>query len=373
MDRTQQREAWINLALVPGLGPKFFQGLAQSSWQPWDLYQLDAEQLKELGIQDKCIEHMLKYPPSCPSKSVEQALNWSLCTNHHLVTPSDEAYPERLKQIASVPPLLFVKGQLSALNMPQVAVVGSRYPTTQGQQQAYDFAQGLSELGWVITSGLARGVDALAHQGAVDNKGCTIAVMGTGIDKIYPKAHARLAESICEQGALVSEFALGAPAVKGHFPRRNRIVSGMSLGVLVVEATLKSGSLITARQALEQNREVMAIPGAIHNPQKAGCHYLIRQGARLIESPEQIAEELQGMGEFELSEGRLKSAQMNHAQPSLEGDQLKVFQVLDYDGLDMESLVNKTRLDVSTLTMVLMEMELAGLLSQEQGMYMRSQ
>jgi DNA processing protein len=266
-----------------------------------------------------------------------------------------------------------VKGNLDALSYPQVAMVGSRYPTSSGAQQAYDFAQQLSHLGVTITSGLAKGVDALAHQGVVDVSGSTIAVLGTGIDEIYPKANTKLAEQIIEQGALVSEFPLGTKAMKGHFPRRNRIVSGLSLATLVVEATLKSGSLITARQALEQNREVMAIPGVIHNPQKAGCHFLIRQGAKLIETPEQVLEELSlQLAPQNKGSSHIKScAQQNSASLELHGEQLKVYDAVDYDGLDMESLVNKTRLDVGQLSMVLMELELSGLLKQEQGLYAR--
>lgn len=373
MDRTAQHEAWLNLALVPGLGPKFFSRLIQSTLDPVDVYDLEDAQLQALGVTQKSMDFLRQNPPVRPAKSVEAALLWSEIPHQHLLTPSHDNYPTLLKQIASVPPLLFVKGQLPVLKLPQVAMVGSRYPTASGSQQAYDFAQGLTDAGLVITSGLAKGIDALAHQGALDAKGKTIAVLGTGIDKIYPKSHARLADSIIEQGAIISEFALGAPAMKGHFPRRNRIVSGMSLGVLVIEATLKSGSLITARQALEQNREIMAVPGAIHNPQKAGCHYLIRQGAKLIEQPEQVLEELQLMVEGTKATTVEQNPQkIPDTSSSLQGDQLKVFKALDYDGLDMESLVNKTRLDVSTLTMVLMEMELLGLLNQEQGMYMRS-
>ena len=203
--------------------------------------------------------------------------------------------------------------------------------------------------------------------------GTTIAVLGTGIDNIYPKANIKLAEQISEKGALVSEFALGANAMKGHFPRRNRIVSGLSLATLVVEATLKSGSLITARQALEQNRDVMAIPGSIQNPQKAGCHFLIRQGASLIETPEQVLQELslQLTPRNEAGAHKLNCAQNNDAQLDLQGEQLKVYAALDYDGTDMESLVNKTQLDVGQLCMVLMELELAGILTHEQGVYAR--
>lgn len=372
MDRTPQQQAWINLALVPGLGPKFFQTLNQQSILPTQVYSLSMNELKKLGVSEKLARYLQQHPPSKPAKPVEQALTWQQSAGQYLLTPEHEHYPNLLKQIPTAPPLMFVKGQVSTLKLPQIAIVGSRYPTSSGSQQAYDFAQNLSHHGLVVTSGLAKGVDGIAHQATLDAAGSTIAVLGTGIDHIYPKSHLRLAEHICEKGALVSEFPLGAPAMKGHFPRRNRIVSGMSLGVLVIEATLKSGSLITARQALEQNREVMAIPGAIHNPQKAGCHHIIREGAKLIETPEQVVEEIGPMID-QKSDGmrKLDSTQLNERQLNLRGEQLKLYKALDYEGLDMESLVNKTQLDVSTLTMLLMELELGGWLIQEQGVYVK--
>ena len=373
MEWTSQQLAWINLALVPGIGPKTLQKLSAANVTLTQIFQLEKAELKHLGVSEKSAQHIAQYPPNNPSKSVEAALTWAQIPNQYLLTLDCDEYPDRLKQIATAPPLLMVRGNVNALNLPQVAIVGSRYPTSSGAQQAYDFAQQLAHLGITITSGLARGVDALAHQGVVDVGGTTIGVLGTGIDDIYPKANVKLAEQIIEKGALVSEFALGAKAMKGHFPRRNRIVSGLSLGTLVIEATLKSGSLITARQALEQNREVMAIPGAIHNPQKSGCHYLIRQGAKLIESPEQIIEELslQITQQNGAQTHEKDCGQQNDAQLDLQGEQLKVYSVLDYDGLDMESLVNKTRLDVGQLSMVLMELELAGILTHEQGVYAR--
>jgi len=370
---TTQQLNWINLALTPGIGPKAIQKLLAQNVSPSEIYHLTVKDIQALCISEKIAQDILKHPPNKPSKRVEAALTWAQSSSHHLITLDCTSYPEHLKHIATAPPLLMVKGNLDALSYPQVAMVGSRYPTSSGAQQAYDFAQQLSHLGVTITSGLAKGVDALAHQGVVDVSGSTIAVLGTGIDEIYPKANTKLAEQIIEQGALVSEFPLGTKAMKGHFPRRNRIVSGLSLATLVVEATLKSGSLITARQALEQNREVMAIPGAIHNPQKAGCHFLIRQGAKLIETPEQVLEELslqlapQNKGSSNIN----SCAQQNSASLELQGEQLKVYDAVDYDGLDMESLVNKTRLDVGQLSMVLMELELSGLLKQEQGLYAR--
>ena len=373
MSQAVEQLIWINLALVPGIGPKILQKILAANISLNDIYQHEYTDLRALGVSKKSAEHMIAYPPNTPSQKVEDALTWAQISGHHLLTPVCEYYPERLKEIDTPPPLLMIKGQLEALGLPQVAMVGSRYPSSGGAQQAYDFAQQLTQMGLTITSGLARGIDALAHQGVVDVSGVTIAVLGTGIDQVYPKANGKLAQQIIEKGALVSEFPLGTSAMKGNFPRRNRIVSGLSLGTLVVEATLKSGSLITARQALEQNREVMAIPGAIHNPQKAGCHYLIRQGARLIEIPEQVLEEF-SMQIFQQNRGlsgEKNCGQVNSASQNLEGEQLKVYDALDYDGLDMESLVNKTRLDAGQLSMLLMELELAGILKQEQGVYAR--
>jgi DNA processing protein len=373
MDWTTQQLALINLALVPGIGPKTLQKLLAQDISPSDIYAMDSAQLASVGIGKKIAQYMVQHPVSKPSKQVEAALRWAQTPHHHVLTLACDAYPERLKHIATSPPLLMVKGNLDVLTYPQLAMVGSRYPTSSGAQQAYDFAQQLSNMGLTITSGLARGIDALAHQGVVDVGGATVGVLGTGIDVIYPKANEKLAEQIIERGALVSEFPLGTKAMKGNFPRRNRIVSGLSLGTLVVEATLKSGSLITARQALEQNREVMAIPGAIHNPQKAGCHYLIRQGAKLIETSGQILEEL-SLQITQQNAGlasKLDCEQVSCANLELQGEQLKVYDALDYDGLDMESLVNKTRMDVGQLSMLLMELELAGILKQEQGVYAR--
>lgn len=374
MDWSAQQLAWINLALAPGIGPKTLQKITAEGVSPYDIYQMPFDELKGLGLNEKITKYLLDHPPNKPDARVEAALRWEQLPNHHLMTLACDDYPAQLQHIATAPPLLMVKGNRQALSFAQVAMVGSRYPTSSGAQQAYDFAQQLSNLGLTVTSGLARGVDALAHQGVVDVNGITIGVLGTGIDDVYPKTNQTLAEQILDKGALISEFPLGTKAMKGHFPRRNRIVSGLSLATLVVEATIKSGSLITARQALEQNREVMAIPGAVHNPQKAGCHFLIRQGAKLIETPEQVLEELslQLAPQNQALNSKQDCAQENSVNLDLQGEQLKVYDALDYDGLDMESLVNKTRLNVGQLSMVLMELELSGLLKQEQGLYARS-
>ena len=224
--------------------------------------------------------------------AAEHEIAWLAEPNHHLITLSDPRYPPLLREIADPPAVLYVIGDPDLLSATQLGIVGSRNPTPGGSETAHAFASYLTQSGLTITSGLALGVDAAAHRGALAVGGKTIAVAGTGLDRVYPARHRELAHEIAGQGALISEFSLGTPALPSNFPRRNRIISGLSLGVLVVEAALQSGSLITARLAAEQGREVFAIPGSIHNPLARGCHALIRQGAKLVETAADILEEL---------------------------------------------------------------------------------
>ena len=369
------REAWINLALVKGIGPKTFQRLNEYGVSAKQIYDLEFDELRGLGIPETSANTILKHPPTLPSKDVEQALIWQAQPNHHLVTINDDSYPERLLHIATPPPLLMVKGCIHSIGLPQVAIVGSRYPSQSGQTQAFEFAEALTDMGFVITSGLARGVDSFAHKGALQSGGKTVAVLGTGLNHIYPKQNKRLADEISESGSVISEFSLSSIAHAGHFPRRNRIVSGLSLGVLVIEATLKSGSLITARQALEQNREVFALPGSLSNPQKAGCHHLIRAGAELVENPEQVLNALGDQIEFPKSSqelGKSHFAQRNDVPiGDMAPEQISVLNKLDYDGMPIDLLAEKSKVPVHELTVVLMDLELQGLIRQEQGLFSR--
>lgn len=225
--------------------------------------------------------------------SIEADLRWLEQPSHHFVPLGSPRYPELLANLPDAPVGLFVRGDPAVLNLPQLAIVGSRNPTLAGNDNALEFAAHLAGSGLAITSGLAIGIDASAHRGALQAGGRTIAVCGTGLDIDYPRANAGLAAEIASTGALVSEFPLGTPAAKSNFPRRNRIISGLALGTLVVEAAVQSGSLITARLAADQGREVFAIPGSIHNPLARGCHRLIRQGAQLVETADDIFVELQ--------------------------------------------------------------------------------
>jgi len=277
---------FLTLALNSNINPAELKALEE--FQPLEAYFKETHaSLKALGLSKPMCDAITN-----PNKAVvDESLRWRENDYHHLITWHDKRYPERLKEIDAAPPLLFVKGKADTLLKPQLAIVGSRQGSLQGLDNAKLFAANLSrEL--VITSGLALGIDGKAHLGALEASGETIAVMATGIDRIYPTRHRRLADAIIENGALVSEFPLKTRPMAYHFPRRNRIISGLSLGVLVVEAKLKSGTLITARLASEQGREVFAIPSSIHSPHAKGCHYLIQQGAKLVEKQEDILEEL---------------------------------------------------------------------------------
>lgn len=285
---------------------------------------------------------------------------------HHrvqLIHFDDARYPNLLKHIRKPPPLLYVRGNTDLLNCPQIAMVGSRKPSATGRNTAKNFARGLADSGYVITSGLALGIDACAHLGALDaglgNKK-TIAVLGSGLARIYPSRHRQLAMDIVENGgAVISEFPMSTAALPANFPQRNRIVSGLSKAVLVVEAALKSGSLITARFALEQDREVFAVPGSICNPMAAGCHALIKQGAMLVEQPEDLIQELSGFVAFQQQHRDVSQPQQ--PEPIDEKTQ-KVLDVMGYEVTDLATIAERCQYGFSELTEALLALELKGLI-----------
>lgn len=298
-----------------------------------------------------------------------------------LVKFEEADYPELLRQITNPPPFLFVRGNASCLSLPQIAIVGSRNPSTGGSENAERFAHYLARQGFAITSGLALGIDGAAHRGTLAAWGKTIAVMGTAVDRIYPARHRALAQEIIEKGgALVSEFPLGTGSYSGNFPQRNRIISGLSLGTLVVEAALQSGSLITARQALEQNREVFAIPGSIHNPLAKGCHQLIRHGATLVESAQDILDQLNGLLSFkwqeaqqklDLSEPKETRQPENNLQFDTPPETEFLLSAIGYDPVALDALVERTQLPVNQLITQLTLLELAGKIESLAGSYQR--
>lgn len=287
-DPTDDARYWIGLSLINGLGGETFRRLLSSFGTPQQIYTTPTSALKKVVSPE--IANQIANGPD--EERLAPALEWLTQDDNQLITLADASYPASLLEIPDPPPILYVKGHVEQLNTPTIGIVGSRNATPQGLKNAEAFAEALSEAGWCIASGLALGIDGAAHRGALRGKGSTIAVVGTGLDIVYPARHRELAHQIVGAGAIVSEFPLGEPSRAGNFPRRNRIISGLSKGVLVVEANLESGSLITARLAAEQGREVFAIPGSIHSPLSKGCHRLIKQGAKLVDSIQDILEEL---------------------------------------------------------------------------------
>ena len=290
--------------------------------------------------------------------AAELEIAWLAEPNHHLIALSDPRYPRLLREIPDPPAGLYVIGDPDILSATQLGIVGSRNPTPGGSENAHAFAHYLTQSGLTITSGLALGVDAAAHRGALAAGGKTIAVAGTGLDRIYPARHRELAHQIAAQGALISEFPLGMPALPANFPRRNRIISGLSLGVLVVEAALQSGSLITARLAADQGREVFAIPGSIHNPLARGCHALIRQGAKLVETAADILEEL---GPIAQVTGLARQTDgVGNITSGLSVEAMALLDCLGFDPTPVDSLIERSGLTPEAVSSMLLVLELQG-------------
>jgi len=298
------------------------------------------------------------------SKRVDADLEWAERDDSHLLCYDDDAYPALLREIPDFPLLLYARGNPELLKLPQIAIVGSRNCTPGGAQNAFDFALQCGAAGLVITSGLALGIDAAAHRGALEIGAGTIAVTGTGLDRVYPHNHRRLAERITERGLLVSEFPLGSPARPAHFPQRNRIISGLAIATLVVEAARRSGSLITARLAAEQGREVFAIPGSIHNPQTRGCHQLIRDGATLTETVQDIAGEidsLYGMVRQGQSDGRRRGG------AELDDELRALLDCIGYDPVHCDQVAERSGLTIDKVSSMLVTLELNDLIQSAPG------
>ncbi len=359
-------ESWISLTRVPGVGPKTFQALLSEFDSPLDALNASISSLKNAGVSDK-IARLIVDSKNNQSQSILADTEWlNAADNHHIITLNCKEYPPLLKQISNPPPLLYIHGNPSLLKDPQLAIVGSRQPTQGGQSASYDFAHHLGKTGLCITSGLALGVDGYAHQGAIDSNSPTIAVIATGIDRVYPAKHRDLAHKIVEKGAIVSEFPIGTQPKAENFPRRNRIISGLSHGTLVVEAALQSGSLITARLAGEQNREVFAIPGSIHNPLARGCHQLIRQGAKLVETAQDILEEMANVIDMTVVNKQeiITISKQEHASdsmqkdPKLQGDYQTLLDKMGFDPTPIDQLVVRTGFSPESIAAMLLILEL---------------
>jgi DNA processing protein len=295
----EEQSAWLRLALVPGVKPRDQLALLRAFGGAERVFTMPRSEIGAVVGND--IAGLIGRGPQ-PSQ-LECALSWLESPDNHLITWGDPGYPRLLLEIAAPPCVLYARGNVELLNRPSIAMVGSRNASAQGACDAQALAEALSAAGLTIVSGLALGIDAAAHRGGLRAIGSSVAVLGTGVDRIYPRRNASLAAEIVERGVLVSEFPLGTPPAAENFPRRNRLISGLARGVLVVEAAVGSGSLITARYAADQGRDVFAIPGSIHAPLSKGCHLLIQQGAKLVESANDVLEEL-GWERAELPEER---------------------------------------------------------------------
>jgi DNA processing protein len=344
--------AWLALSLTRGLGGEGARKLLREFGSPEAVFSAPLRSLRLIVKPEVAAEISL----GIINEAIEPALAWLEDCNNHIVTLADDDYPQSLLNIPDPPLLLYVKGRLDLLNKPSLAVVGSRNATPQGLKNADAFSQSISDAGLCVISGMAHGIDAAAHRGALRGSGGSIAIVGTGLNKVYPAANRELAHALAAEGTIISEFPLGTPPLAPNFPRRNRLISGMSLGCLVVEASLQSGSLITARLALEQGRDVFAIPGSIHAPQSKGCHALLKQGAKLVESARDILEELDSL---------IVPVRPVHgnAEPDAGNGNSVLLELMGHDPVAIDVLNSRCNLTVGQLSAMLLALELEGHIS----------
>lgn len=344
---TPEMFAWLQLALTPQIGPVTMSRLVHHFGSAQNVIDKDSHTLNQ--FLNKTVVNLILNHAS--QEAVDNTLNWlNLETNNHILIPSDDNYPAALKQISNPPPILFAKGRLELLDRPKISIVGTRHPSVQGNLNAQSFSQDLASMGITIVSGMAAGIDREAHFGALNKSGSTIGVLGTGIDRIYPLSNKDLFYRVALDGLLLSEFPLETHALTQNFPRRNRIVAGISLGCLVIESALDGGSMITANLCLEMGREVMAIPGSIHNPVSRGCHKLIKQGAKLVENTNDILEELNLATLFNQSSKKQKT-EIN-SDPILE--------IIGYDATTIDKICTKLDKPFADICAKLLELELDG-------------
>lgn len=387
MDSQQELPYWLALNRYSGIGPKHFQHLHQTFGKLSSLFNkqtpvLDLQNfLKKVGAKN--------LQPNWAG--VEQDLAFLNKPNAHIIQYNQVTYPILLKQIANPPPLLFLEGEVDILSHAQLAMVGSRNPTPMGSEMAFQFARYLVTKRLVITSGLAIGVDGASHRGALAGKGRTIGVIGSGLDKIYPASHINLAKQIIDNGgALVSEFPMGTLPRKEFFPRRNRLISGLSMGVLVVEAALNSGSLITAKCAIDQGREVFAIPGSPHNPLAKGCHHLIKEGAKLVEEAEDILQELLPLSKYvnfntirEKEENKVNKLSNTEPEPLTQNktfnfigenntQETQVLAQIGFECTSVDTIIERSGLTAEEVSSMLLALELTDKILSVPGGYVRN-
>ncbi|WP_271272367.1 DNA-processing protein DprA [Aliamphritea hakodatensis] len=374
MDRSQRDG--IVFTLIPGLGRRKCHALLRQFGSVSRVLDLSAQALAELGLSNAVCQAVTAYRQGVfAAEYLQRVSDWLFDPEHHVILWEDDDYPPLLRSIPDPPLILYVRGNTDCLYQPQLAIVGSRHASRGGLENTRRFAGALSKAGFVITSGLALGIDGQAHQAAVDSRRPTVAVLGCGVDVVYPRRHSHLAEQILlHQGALVSEFALGTVPLSYNFPQRNRIISGLSAGVLVVEAALRSGSLITARQALEQGREVFALPSTLNNPQGHGCHALIREGATLVETTAHIIEPLSsilGCYALEDSDAALPETRRTEAVSGLDTELQALLILVGYEVTPLDYLVEQSGLPAGDIMAKLVGLELQGLIENRPDGYLR--
>ena len=364
-----ERSAWLRLTLTPGLGPATARRLLAVFGLPDAIFAASATTLAP-HAGEALARELAGRPNAAQREAMQATARWlAQSPSHHLLTLADRLYPPGLLAMSDPPPLLYAAGRLELLTRPALAIVGSRSATRQGEATAEAFAAGLARAGLSIVSGLALGIDAAAHRGALEAGGGTIAVVGTGADVIYPAAHRALTARIRERGLVLAEVPLGTPAIAFNFPRRNRLIAGLSRGVLVVEAALRSGSLITARLAAEQGREVFAIPGSIHSPVAKGCHRLIREGAKLVDSVQDVLEDLRIDNRTGSAGGSAPGSGRDAARSSEGSDMADaaprdparqaLLDALGHDPVSLDALAERTGQPAGELSALLLELELA--------------
>jgi DNA processing protein len=372
---------WLIIVNAPSIGGASLIRLIDSMGGAAAVASASLQDLTRHGFSNKTAEAIARPDEA----AIESGLQWLSEPGHHLLGWDNDDYPALLRRIDGPPAALFVDGDPACLWQPQIAVIGSRNPTAGGLDHARDFATTLARQGMTITSGLASGIDSAAHVAALDTGTMTIAVNGTGLDIVYPASSRELASRIRSQGAMISELPLGSPPKRQHFPSRNRIISGLSLAVLVIEAGLNSGTLITARKAAEQGRDVFALPGSLHNPMAKGCHRLIREGARLIETTADIMQELGPVAaelHMEIRQRLEQSAGQDEAikkpeqsTPHLldDSDYSAVWEVLGFDPKPVDTIIEQSGLSAREVSSMLLMMELKGMVKkQDNGRFLRA-
>lgn len=374
-DHTLEHYAWLRLSLEPNLSPSLAQMLLAQFGLPHQIYDQSVGTLSRY-IPTQLAAQMRAQPDDALEQRIQNGLIWAQVPDQHLLCLADNHYPKSLLNLHDPPLVLYAKGDLTQLQHPSLAIVGARSATTAGTDNAYHFSHFLATQGWCIISGLASGIDTAAHQGALaaQTTNSTIAILGTGMDLVYPARNRDLAHQIAAKGLLLSEYPLGAKALPYHFLQRNRLVAALSQGVLVVEAALKSGSLTTARLATEIGREVFAIPGSIHSPLHKGCHQLIRNGAKLVESAEHILEEISPAQASLFREKRGASIKKSPPiPPDLAPNLLQILELISYDAISPDQIQNRCDLDAAQIGAALVQLELLGLITQQvDGCYLRN-